>query len=118
MLPCIVNQCQVPYVHLMGCAFPDTCNLEKTSARCDTNPIFGLLVVVFACRFTGHAAVFCVSKTLTLQRGLTQGLDIGPDSIKLIEDALSDAKTVVWNGPAGVFEFPAFAKVGTVVLSL
>ena len=40
-----------------------------------------------------------------------QGLDIGPDSIKLIEDALSDAKTVVWNGPAGVFEFPAFAKV-------
>ena len=42
-----------------------------------------------------------------------QGLDIGPESIKLIEDALSDAKTVVWNGPAGVFEFPAFAKVCT-----
>ena len=42
-----------------------------------------------------------------------QGLDIGPDSIKLIEDALADAKTVVWNGPAGVFEFPAFAKVCT-----
>ena len=38
-----------------------------------------------------------------------QGLDIGPDSIKLIQDALADAKTVVWNGPAGVFEFPAFA---------
>jgi phosphoglycerate kinase len=38
------------------------------------------------------------------------GLDIGPDSIKLIQDALSDAKTVVWNGPAGVFEMDAFAK--------
>ena len=44
-----------------------------------------------------------------------QGLDIGPDSIKLIQDALADAKTVVWNGPAGVFEFPAFAK-GAVML--
>ena len=39
-----------------------------------------------------------------------QGLDIGPDSIKLIQDTLASAKTVVWNGPAGVFEFPAFAK--------
>lgn len=38
------------------------------------------------------------------------GLDIGPDSIKLIQDTLASAKTVVWNGPAGVFEFPAFAK--------
>ena len=40
------------------------------------------------------------------------GLDIGPKSIKLFEDALKDAKTVIWNGPMGVFEMPAFA-VGT-----
>lgn len=39
-----------------------------------------------------------------------QGLDIGPDSIKLFEDALKECKTVVWNGPMGVFEFDKFAK--------
>ncbi len=37
------------------------------------------------------------------------GLDIGPESIKLFESKLSDAKTVIWNGPMGVFEIPAFA---------
>ncbi len=41
------------------------------------------------------------------------GLDIGPESIKLFADALQDAKTVVWNGPMGVFEMDAFSK-GTV----
>jgi phosphoglycerate kinase len=43
-----------------------------------------------------------------------QGLDIGPDSIKTFEDALKTCKTVVWNGPMGVFEFDKFAK-GTYV---
>ncbi|WIA42155.1 hypothetical protein OEZ86_009421 [Tetradesmus obliquus] len=38
------------------------------------------------------------------------GLDIGPDSIKTFEDALKTCKTVVWNGPMGVFEFDKFAK--------
>jgi phosphoglycerate kinase len=41
-----------------------------------------------------------------------QGLDIGPQSIGAIEDVVIAAKTIVWNGPAGVFEFPKFA-VGT-----
>jgi len=41
-----------------------------------------------------------------------QGLDIGPKSIAAIEDVVETAKTIVWNGPAGVFEFPHFA-VGT-----
>jgi phosphoglycerate kinase len=41
-----------------------------------------------------------------------QGLDIGPKSIAAIEQIVSIAKTIVWNGPAGVFEFPRFA-VGT-----
>ena len=39
-----------------------------------------------------------------------QGLDIGPDSLKTFQDALSDAKTVIWNGPMGVFEYEKFAK--------
>ncbi len=38
------------------------------------------------------------------------GLDIGPKTIELYKDALKDAKTVVWNGPMGVFEMPNFAK--------
>ncbi len=38
------------------------------------------------------------------------GLDIGPKSIELFSKALADAKTVVWNGPMGVFEMPNFAK--------
>jgi phosphoglycerate kinase len=37
------------------------------------------------------------------------GLDIGPDSVKLFQDALADCQTVIWNGPMGVFEFDAFA---------
>lgn len=39
-----------------------------------------------------------------------QGLDIGEKTIALYKDAIKDAKTVVWNGPMGVFEMPNFAK--------
>jgi len=39
-----------------------------------------------------------------------QGLDIGEETIALYSDALKNAKTVVWNGPMGVFEMPNFAK--------
>jgi len=38
------------------------------------------------------------------------GLDIGPKTIELFSDALKSAKTVVWNGPMGVFEMSNFAK--------
>lgn len=41
-----------------------------------------------------------------------EGVDIGPKTIKLFSDALIGAKTIVWNGPMGVFEMPNFA-VGT-----
>lgn len=39
-----------------------------------------------------------------------QGLDIGPKSVELFKKTIVEAKTVIWNGPMGVFEFPAFAK--------
>lgn len=41
------------------------------------------------------------------------GLDIGPKSIKLFSDEIEKAKTVIWNGPVGVFEMPNFAE-GTI----
>lgn len=45
-----------------------------------------------------------------------QGLDIGEETRKLYADALKDAKTVVWNGPMGVFEMPNFAA-GTLAIA-
>lgn len=44
------------------------------------------------------------------------GMDIGPKTSELYKNALADAKTVVWNGPMGVFEFDNFAK-GTIVVA-
>jgi phosphoglycerate kinase len=38
------------------------------------------------------------------------GLDIGQETLKLFRDALKDAKTIVWNGPMGVFEMEPFSK--------
>ncbi|MDD6796864.1 MAG: phosphoglycerate kinase [Clostridia bacterium] len=44
------------------------------------------------------------------------GMDIGPKTCELYKEALKDAKTVVWNGPMGVFEFDNFAK-GTIAVA-
>ena len=54
------------------------------------------------------------AKTQTVKSGEVpddwQGLDIGPESVKLFSDILKNSKTILWNGPMGVFEFPTFAK--------
>ena len=42
--------------------------------------------------------------------GDRMGLDIGPDTTRLYSQLIADAKTVVWNGPMGVFEIDAFAQ--------
>ncbi|EMT65746.1 Phosphoglycerate kinase [Fusarium odoratissimum] len=39
-----------------------------------------------------------------------QGLDCGEESVKLYKEAIAEAKTILWNGPAGVFEFEKFAS--------
>lgn len=41
-----------------------------------------------------------------------EGLDIGPDTIKLFEEAIKGAKTIIWNGPLGVCEFSKY-EIGT-----
>lgn len=38
------------------------------------------------------------------------GLDVGPDAVATFRNAIMGAKTIIWNGPMGVFEFPAFAN--------
>jgi phosphoglycerate kinase len=48
--------------------------------------------------------------------GQRMGLDIGPRTIRAYADALRDARTVVWNGPMGVFEIDAFAQ-GTIAVA-
>jgi len=50
-----------------------------------------------------------VVKTGEIPEGY-MGLDIGPEAVKAYMEAIKSAKTVVWNGPMGVFEFPNFAR--------
>ena len=54
------------------------------------------------------------ANTLTVTAGEIpdgwEGMDIGPKTVELYCSAVKDAGTVIWNGPMGVFEFPAFAK--------
>lgn len=50
--------------------------------------------------------------TATVEGGIPagwMGLDCGPESVKLFKEVVSRAKTIVWNGPCGVFEFEKFA---------
>ncbi|WVQ68388.1 phosphoglycerate kinase [Kwoniella botswanensis] len=45
-----------------------------------------------------------------------QGLDAGPKSQEIFAQTVAEAKTILWNGPAGVFEFPNFAKGSNALL--
>jgi phosphoglycerate kinase len=66
--------------------------------------------VVVADKFAADANAETVSVENIPEDGM--GLDIGPDSVEMFQDALADCKSVIWNGPMGVFEFDKFA-VGT-----
>ncbi|MFN3408299.1 MAG: phosphoglycerate kinase [Limisphaerales bacterium] len=53
------------------------------------------------------------TRTATLASGIPagwQGLDVGPETIQRFNAVIARAKTIIWNGPPGVFEFPAFEK--------
>jgi phosphoglycerate kinase len=64
--------------------------------------------VVIADRFAADANTQTVSIE-SIPDGW-MGLDIGPDSVKVFQAALADCKSVIWNGPMGVFEMDKFAK--------
>ena len=75
------------------------------------------LDLVVASEFRDNAP----SKTINIQEGIPegfQGMDIGPKTIELWKPVLEAARTIFWNGPVGVFEFPSFAKGTQAVASI
>lgn len=68
-----------------------------------------LLPVDYVCgdKFAADAQVKAADDASGIPDGWL-GLDVGPKSTALFLEAIRRAKTIVWNGPAGVFEFPAF----------
>ena len=58
---------------------------------------------------TDTAAVIKIVPTQEIPKGW-KALDIGPASVKLFSEALQDAKTILWNGPMGMFEIDAFSR--------
>ena len=58
---------------------------------------------------TEPGTVIKIVTTLEIPKGW-KALDIGPASVKLFSEAIQDAKTVLWNGPMGVFEIDAFSR--------
>jgi phosphoglycerate kinase len=64
---------------------------------------------VLADKFAPNAKTKTFSGTGAFPEDM-MALDIGPKSIALFEDEIAEARTVIWNGPMGVFEMPAFAR--------
>ncbi len=72
-----------------------------------TTPNTGAVISVVASEFAADST----PETVAAERipANKMGLDIGPGSVKRFTTLLSNARTIFWNGPMGVFEFPAFA---------
>jgi phosphoglycerate kinase len=64
---------------------------------------------VVADKFSEDANTGAANKTSGIPDGW-EGLDCGPESVKLFSDVVARANTIVWNGPVGVFEFDKFAN--------
>lgn len=81
--------------------------LQKAAAK--GKPIHLPVDWIIADRFAPDAN----TSTATLASGIPagwQGLDVGPETIQRFNAVIARAKTIIWNGPPGVFEFPAFEK--------
>jgi phosphoglycerate kinase len=76
---------------------------------------FYLPVDVVIAQTTEPGAETKIVTTQEIPRGW-RGLDIGPASVKLFSEALQSAKTILWNGPMGVFEIDAFSR-GTLAVA-
>ncbi len=67
-----------------------------------------------ASEFSAEAEPVIINST-DIPEGL-MGMDIGPETVKIFGDAIKKAKSLVWNGPMGVFEFDTFSK-GTIAVA-
>jgi phosphoglycerate kinase len=85
--------------------------LEKAKAK-GVN-VYIPVDAVNADKFAPDAAT-CISKTAETPDGW-MGLDIADETIKTFSEVIANSKTVLWNGPMGVFEFDKFAKGTTAV---
>lgn len=67
--------------------------------------------VVYASKFDNAADTkIFKADSLPAEYNDWMGMDIGPDSIKLFSDEIANSKTIIWNGPMGVFEMDNFSK--------
>jgi phosphoglycerate kinase len=81
--------------------------LEKATEAGDSR-LFLPVDVIAADRFADDAGT-AVARADAIPAG-RQALDIGPETVKLYCDKVRAARTVLWNGPMGVFEMPSFAR--------
>jgi phosphoglycerate kinase len=83
---------------------------SKILSKAKENNVDIILPVDFliADNFSNDANIKTVSATDIPKHW--QGLDIGPKTIKMLDEIIQNSKTIIWNGPAGVFEFENFAK--------
>jgi phosphoglycerate kinase len=89
---------------------------KEALAKAEANGVRFLLPIdhVLADRFAPDAKTQIVSGDAAFPADW-MGLDIGPATIELFTKEIAGAETIVWNGPMGVFEMPAFAKGTTKV---
>jgi phosphoglycerate kinase len=91
---------------------PDKLDVAKAAlAKAEQNGVRFLLPIdhVLADKFASNAKATLFAGTGPFPADL-MALDIGPKSIELFSKEIAEANTIIWNGPMGVFEMPAFAK--------
>jgi phosphoglycerate kinase len=83
---------------------------ERVQMKLKENAVkFYLPVDCVIAQNTGPTAVIKIVPTQEIPKGW-KALDIGPASVKLFSEVLQDAKTILWNGPMGMFEMDAFSR--------
>jgi 3-phosphoglycerate kinase len=99
--------------HTVGKSLVEDDQIDTAKKILDAAKVAGVEIVlpvdqVAADKFDASAAPVAVDSQ-DLPDNL-MGLDVGPKTLAKYAEVLSKAKTIVWNGPVGVFEFDAFAK--------
>ena len=93
----------------VGDSLVDGACLDQAKEMLKCNKIHLPKDLLIADAFKADAAMKTVAVADGIPKGW-QGMDIGPQTVREWEDAFQKAKTVFWNGPVGVFEFPRFRR--------